>query len=213
MTSIPELTEIYAEHVSKGLNGRYHKYSHIKLEKRNKKTFYSKVLEIGSGNGEHLKFINHDYSKYYMFDQVNPKKLVKSKKIKFVKGDVHKMPFKTKTFDRIILTCVLHHLIDPMKALEQINRVAKSGAEVSILLPTDPGLFFRLARFILADRNLKIFGIENINLIRALEHRNHYISLDAMIKSTFTNVSVRNYPFFINSYDLNLFTVYKIVKE
>jgi ubiquinone/menaquinone biosynthesis C-methylase UbiE len=213
MASNPGLKEIYTEHVSRGLNGRFHKYTHLKLESRNQKTYYSNVLEIGSGNGEHLKFITHNYSKYYMFDLVYPKKIIKSKRIKFVKGDVHKMPFKTESFDRIILTCVLHHLQDPMKALREISRVAKKGAEISILLPSDPGILFRLARFLFANKSLKKFEIENIYLLRALEHRNHYTSLDAMINSIFSNVSANNYPFFMKSYDLNLFTIYKIVKE
>ena len=212
MAYAAELSEIYEEHVSRGLNGRFHKYSHLKLERRNKSTFYSDVLEVGSGNGEHLKFITHDYSKYYMLDQQKPKNLTKSKKIKFVKGDVHRLPFKDAAFDRIIVTCVLHHLADPMKALGEISRVAKQGAEISILLPADPGMLFRFARLVFSDKSLKRGGIKNIKLLRALEHRNHYLSLNTMIRSTFATVSARNYPFLIKSHNLNFFTIYKIVK-
>jgi ubiquinone/menaquinone biosynthesis C-methylase UbiE len=208
-----ELSEIYEEHVSRGLNGQFHKYTHLKLERRNKNVFYANVLEIGSGNGEHLKFISHDYSKYYMLDLRKPQKLKKSKRIKFVEGDVHKLPFEAATFDRIIVTCVLHHLRNPMKALSEISRVAKPGAEISVLLPTDPGIVFRLARWIFSNKSLRQKGIKNIKLLRALQHRNHYASLDTIINSIFSDVSARNYPFFIKSYDLNLFTIYRIIKR
>ena len=120
--------------------------------------------------------------------------------------------FVPNEFDRVITTCVLHHLNKPLTALNEIRRVTKQNGVISILLPSDPGLIFRIIRKITADRYLKKQGIVNIKFLRATEHRNHVQSLDGMIMHVFQEDSItkRSYPIDRLSWNFSLFTIYQI---
>lgn len=61
--------------------------------------------------------------------------------IKFVVGDAHKLPFGNKTFDLVICTETLEHLVDPKKALFEIKRVLKRGGQAIISMDSGSTLF------------------------------------------------------------------------
>ncbi len=44
-------------------------------------------------------------------------------------------PIEDSTFDRVILSHVLEHLENPVATLDEVHRVARSGAEVEIVTP------------------------------------------------------------------------------
>ena len=60
-----------------------------------------------------------------------------------------KIPFEDNYFDRIIISHCLEHINNPEKFLLQMMDKLKIGGVLSISLPTDPGLLFRLGRFYL----------------------------------------------------------------
>ena len=122
------------------------------------------MLEIGGGNGEHLPYVRYVPSKKYIsLDLVTPKSKIYTEmisvellnKLKFVKGDSEELKYKNSTFDRILVTCVLAHVDNVMAVLFEIKRVAKKGAEIGILLPTDPGILNRLIKNLITYRKLK----------------------------------------------------------
>ena len=201
----------YANHVEKNANGLFHALTHKALEK-NSKSYYSKILEVGAGNGQHLKFLKSNFDKYTMVDLEIPENVSKTFKTEYVKGDIHKLPFADCSYDKLILTCVLHHLSDPIKALSELRRVARDGGEITILLPSDPGIIFRFLRKIFADPGLKRKKVENITLLRAIDHRNHVASLLAMIKFVFVNDKLRiiGYPAKMKLWNLNLFFIINV---
>jgi ubiquinone/menaquinone biosynthesis C-methylase UbiE len=65
----------------------------------------------------------------------NAKKQVQSKSVKFVNGDVTKMPFKTNSFSKLVCSEVLEHLPDDLKGLKEMNRVIKKGGTLCITVP------------------------------------------------------------------------------
>jgi ubiquinone/menaquinone biosynthesis C-methylase UbiE len=42
-------------------------------------------------------------------------------------ANVESLPFQDNSFDRVIATCLFHHLENPTKGFEQIRRVTKEG--------------------------------------------------------------------------------------
>lgn len=61
--------------------------------------------------------------------------------ISFIVGDAHKLPFKNKTFDLVVCTETLEHLVDPKKALQEIKRVLKNQGKTIISMDSGSLLF------------------------------------------------------------------------
>ncbi len=59
----------------------------------------------------------------------------------FTTADAHKLPFNNKTFDLVICTETLEHLVDPQKALLEIKRVLKRDGRAIISMDSGSLLF------------------------------------------------------------------------
>jgi len=140
---------------------------------------------------------------------------LKSSGIDFQIQDAQALSFPENKFDRVISTCVLHHLIYPELALLEMRRVAKPGGRISIALPTDPGITYRFLRLITTVRNARRFELNSeLEIVHAFEHRNHYLGIIPLICEVFKNDLIRksNRPFGLFGYHLNAFTVFQITK-
>jgi len=193
-----------------------YKYLHKSIEKDFKSNSGLEILEIGANIGEHLNFVSQDFKTYTMTDIRETKfSNLGNPNVKFLVADVEALPFHDCKFDRIISTCVFHHLKDPVKGLEEMKRVVRVGGFITILLPNDPGVMYRVLRGITTLRAAKKQGLFNeVQLVHALEHRNHYLSLMTLIKWVFVadNLMLRFKPFRVKSYNLNAFTVVNIIR-
>ena len=69
------------------------------------------------------------------------------KDINFSYYDGKNIPFNNETFDRVIISHCLEHILEPEKFTEEMVRVMKKGGVLSIALPCDPGLLWRLGRY------------------------------------------------------------------
>lgn len=113
-----------------------------------------KVLDVGSADGVFSKLI---------LDKSKAKELIgieavktsvkwanthwkKYKKMKFMVGDAHKLPFAPRTFDALVCLEVLEHVNYPKKVLGEFKRVLKKGGYVILLVPSD-SLLFRIIWF------------------------------------------------------------------
>tara|TARA_A100000164_G_scaffold340581_1_gene336620 strand:+ start:441 stop:1112 length:672 start_codon:yes stop_codon:yes gene_type:complete len=214
-----DLTSRYNNHSYSGLMGFFMNHCHKQLEKFEFPNKISKVLEIGAGNSPHYKFIKHDYEEYHIVDtskvilenyKDNPKVIVKN-------YDGKNLPYENECFDRIIISHCLEHINDPEKFLFETMNKLKMGGILSISLPTDPGLLFRLGRLY-----LKIFSIkksykiskEQFDYMNATEHVNSIFGLYSIIKYNYGN-NLKDFflPFRIRSFDLNLFYNVHITKK
>ena len=219
-------SENYKKFQYKGLSGWAHKIYHKKLEgKYNFETKFDNVLEIGSGSGEHYHYVKHKYNSYVMTEydkkqiEILKKRFIGKKKVKIEFADIEKLHYADGYFDRIIITCVLHHLNDIPKALSEIRRVARSEGVLSIYVPADPGIFYRFTRMIAMIKKNKIRLISGDVLKRkvlnAIEHPNHVQAIRDLIEYFFRkdNIKVSIFPFKIDLWNLNLFYVYQIKKN
>jgi ubiquinone/menaquinone biosynthesis C-methylase UbiE len=190
------------------------KYMHKSMEKDFRSNLGFEILEIGANIGEHLNFVSQDFQSYTLTDirQTNFLNLP-DPKIKFLIADVEALPFEDGSFDRVISTCVFHHLNDPTKGLEEMRRVVRAGGSITLLLPNDPGFMYRILRGITTLRTAKKKGLlDEVQLVHALEHKNHYLSLMILIKWVFASdeLKLKFKPFRIPSYNLNALTVINI---
>lgn len=113
-----------------------------------------KLLEIGCGRGFYLKTLKTvwpelkitgvDINQSYLeqakdfignLEEKLKDNLKESLKIELKIADATDLPFKDKTFDRIIATEILEHIPDDQKAISEMYRVLKPGGIVMVTVP------------------------------------------------------------------------------
>jgi phosphatidylethanolamine/phosphatidyl-N-methylethanolamine N-methyltransferase len=209
----------YAATSQQGFMKRYHNYTHRSLEKGLQSGCFPSVLEVGANTGEHFPFVVHSFQKYIASDirysesgEVDYWTPTACEKIEFCYADIQKLPFEEKTFDRVIVTCVLHHVQDEMSALKELKRVTKPGGTVSVLLSSDPSLMYRMAWNLTSRKKLIKSGSKNPHLQHALEHQGSSFHISQLLYHVFAEdmISERRYPLSGLPLDLSLFSVIQI---
>ena len=214
-----DLTSRYNDHAYSGLMGFFMNQCHRQLEKFNFPNNISKVLEIGAGSAPHYRFIKHHYDEYHIVETSGTviKKYNDNPKVIAKNYDGKILPYEKNYFDRIIISHCLEHIIDPESFLLEMMKKLKKGGILSISLPTDPGLLFRLGRLY-----LKIFSIKKkykissrqFDYMNATEHVNSIFGLSSIIKYNYEDCLKESYlPFKIKLFDLNLFYNVHITKK
>ncbi len=208
-----------------GIQGKGSSFIHNRIEKYWKNPNPSKILEVGAGDGAHFKYTrigsrskvdltaldvripSTPFTKLEIGDSALA--------ISWVQGSVEKIPLGDEIFDRVTSTCLLHHVDDPLAAMLEMRRVATISGEISIGLPTDPGLTNRLIKKLYTYRKARKLGMENPAFVYSLDHQNHIFGLIEIAKYVFRNddLSINYLPFRVPSANLNLLVVLKVVKK
>lgn len=193
--------------------------SHRLAEKKfTENDYFSKVVEIGAGTGEHLPFVRHEFDQYILSD-LDPKTLEVAKnklahnyagKLLFEVESGDNLSYEDNSFDRLIAAHVLEHISQPHLLLKEWSRVIKSGGILSILIPTDPGIAWRIGRYFGPRKNALKQGIA-YDYVMAREHVNSCNNLIALLRHYFPNRIEAWWPLLIPSIDCNLFFVYHAV--
>lgn len=196
--------------------------SHRLVERRLPATAtYSKVLEIGAGTGEHLPFVRHSFDEYTLTDsdsatlEVAKKKnsaSVHREKLKFEIQEGTTLSYPDGSFDRVVAVHVLEHIYQPHLAITQWRRVLRKGGLLSILIPTDPGVAWRMGRHFGPRRNAIKRGIA-YDYVMAREHVNSCNNLLALLRHYFPERSEAWWPLPLPSIDLNLFFAFHAVEK
>jgi len=144
---------------NEGLAGYFLTKSHQWCEQQfSSNVHFNRILEVGAGTGMHVRFVKHSYNEYVITD-LNHTLLEKMNlngisrdKIKIKTENASKLSFPDKSFDRVIAAHVLEHLYRPHEILREWVRVLKPGGILSLVLPCDPGILWRLGRYVSARR-------------------------------------------------------------
>ena len=214
-----KLDKKHDSHLYTGLQGFFIKKGHHKLENFKKKnTHLSKVLDIGAGSTPHYSFIKHTFDEYHIIETseyaINCHK--DNKKVQVTKYDGKKIPYPDETFDRIIISHCLEHILSPENFIFEMMRTLKKGGVLSISLPTDPGLAWRLGRLFVGlfkvrkTYNLTFSEFEYLN---ATEHVNSIFNLISIIRYNYKgSIEESFYPLKMKLPDLNLIYNVHIIK-
>lgn len=197
----------------KGLAATLMKRGHALLEKRFPAGSYCEsVVEVGAGSGAHFPFVQHGYGQYVMTD-ASDLILDKARKatvapakgqVIFQRENAAQLSFSDASFDRLIAAHVLEHMPNPHEVLREWARVVKPGGVLSLLLPCDPGMLWRLGRHFGPRSAAEKAGIA-YDYWMAREHINSINNLISLIRYYFDDVDEGWFPLPVPSIDLNLF--------
>jgi phosphatidylethanolamine/phosphatidyl-N-methylethanolamine N-methyltransferase len=198
------------------LAGSFLQKSHELLE-RTISNGYSceKILELGAGTGHHFPHVRHKFGQYIMTDANEDMLKIASQKyakemnagvLCVDKQNATATTFPNHSFDRLIATHVLEHLPNPVSVLTEWNRIVKPGGLISIALPCDPGMLWRLGRHFGPRRNAVNRGMA-YDYLQATEHINPIFNLLVFIRHHFESIEESWYPAMLPFPDLNLFYI------
>ena len=188
-------------------NGMFSRFFHTQMERDLHFESFEYVLEVGAGSGEHFEYVKHQFNQYIISDLVLPnlsstlKHMVslrnsKAPVIQIEAQDAQRLKYPDSSFNRVIMTCLLHHVNEPLEVLTEARRVISNGGLISIYLPSDPGILYRLAQRLISTQSFKkYFEPGEIAFLRACEHRNHVGSLLGMIVGVFEHDIVKKKTF------------------
>lgn len=98
-----------------------------------------KVLEVGVGTGKNVQYYPEnvevtaiDFSKN-MLEFAREKANKYGKKVDLRLMDLQSLEFPDETFDTVITTCVFCSVPDPVKSLQEIQRVCKKDGQIIML--------------------------------------------------------------------------------
>jgi ubiquinone/menaquinone biosynthesis C-methylase UbiE len=195
--------------------------------KRFKSDNYPRVLELGAGSMQHFPFIQHQFRTYIASDireiQMSDgwERWTDQSKPDIdgrflAKFDASQIPFDDCSFDRLVATCLLLHLPDPIVALRDWVRVTKPGGVIDLLIPCEPGMALRTYRKLISRPRAERLGFKYFDLVNAVDHKNYTASMIEILKHLDSNIDVQFSwrPFnWIQSWNLNLQMVAHITKK
>lgn len=173
---------------------------------------FGKVIEVGAGTGVHLRFIRHPFEEYWLTD-LHPPMLERTTygpalcgRIHLKREDATRLSFENGSFDRLIAAHVLEHLPNPHLVLREWVRVVRPGGVISLILPCDPGLAWRLGRTMGPRRTFVRLGID-YDYWMAREHINSVSNLVSLVRYYFDDFDEYWRPTYVPSMDANLFYI------
>ena len=153
-----------------------------------KKYLSGKVLDIGCGIGDYLRF-----DKNALGVDINPNtvKYCKDLGLDARLMDPNILPFENETYESVMLDNVMEHIIEPTDLLKEVHRVLKVNGNVVIGVPGEKGYAH--------DPDHKVFyDSEKLELLLA-KHNFKTASIFYMpLRSNFLNKKIRQYCLYMH---------------
>jgi len=212
--------DMYQDFIGTGFVGFVAKLTHLSMEfgcgrgglKRSNSGL--RIIEVGAGNGQHLKYTKNDYTEYVMTD-IRPTILPASSKKVIVdlrSISAENLPYDDASFDRLIATCLIAHLPRPQDALLEWNRVLKQNGCMDVYVPCEPGFMLRILQRLVTNPKKKKQGLHNSKLLHYRDHLQSYPRIKTELKALGIETSVKRYPFPFLTWNFNLWAVFHLQK-
>jgi len=98
------------------------------------------ILEVGCGGGHVLRmFPESDLTGVDVSGEMlrKARRNLRGFRVRLLKGELHELDLPSASFDRIICTEVLEHVVDPESILEQIRRLLAPDGRAVVTIPND----------------------------------------------------------------------------
>ena len=219
-------SKIYKEYLYKGPRGFLFDINHKLMECSIDSKTNAVCLDIGGGALQHLPYIKKDtienYSVYdyeYLRDGFLNSDLVKNEKdikIDFFSIENNSdLLAKKGTFSRIIASHVLEHLEKPEEALIEWVELLSDDGIISISIPADPGLFWKIGQLISFNKFSKLnkCNYEEFEMWNARQHINSGQRITRIINYYFSKKKSYGFPGIYPFYNFNLFLFFQLKKS
>lgn len=120
-------------------------YIFTKIEEQKPK----RILDIGCGRGFYVQALTmYDFPKEIHGIDVKEeylkvlRKKIKDKRVTIKQNDIYNIKFPTNYFDCIIMSEVLEHLSEEVKALKSLKRILKENGQILVTVPNKNFPFF-----------------------------------------------------------------------
>lgn len=214
----PILTELqqqifadwYQHWLSKeGMQGRYsavdrfgHQYA--------AKTFIPgcRTLDIGAGNGAHLKYERLDeqaYAALEMSELLAGQMRSSFPQVNVVVGDCQEeLQFQDNYFDRVLAIHILEHLDGLPRTLDEVRRVLRRDGKFSVVIPCEGGRLYQIGRRFSSQRMFEKRYHQSYDWLIKYDHVNTAEDVLFELNKRFTVEETSYFPFLIPAVDLEL---------
>lgn len=167
-----------------------------------------RTLDIGAGDGEHLRYEGLDTRKYFALELREA--LANTLRTTFpqvnvIVGDCQdRIDVPDQFFERIIAIHVLEHLTNLPKALDEVARILAPNGRFSVVIPCEGGLLYSLGRRFSSKAIFeKRYGV-NYDWMISYEHVNRADEVMDELLARFTIEDRTYFPFHIPSVNVNV---------
>jgi phosphatidylethanolamine/phosphatidyl-N-methylethanolamine N-methyltransferase len=210
----------YANLVESGFLSKWvYIYSHKSMERGFSSFGGGRILELGAQSDQHRRYVSVGWDEYVVSD-INLSLLTKAKlnhdfhhsssssNVKFEKIDATNINYDADQFDRLIATCLIAHMNEPIDALSEWRRVVKHGGYLSIYIACEPSLLLRFARTVFRKRTNRKSNFD-FDLLQYYQHTISYPAILEFVKFVFKNdsVKIKKFPFNFFPWDLNFWAI------
>ena len=108
-----------------------------------------KIIDLGCGTGYYLFLLSNLGVKLNLVGFDYDEKAIeeardnlKKKSIDFIIGNLHRMPFEDKSFDKAVMSEVLEHVEEDVAVLKEVHRILKPNGVIVISVPSINYPFF-----------------------------------------------------------------------
>jgi SAM-dependent methyltransferase len=191
--------------------GVVEKFNH-QFPVRHSQASFTTSLEIGAGLGEHLEYekLNSAQLAGYFCNEMRPSMAATIERrfpeVRTVVGDCQeRMDFQDSFFDRIIAIHVLEHLPNLPAAVREMHRlINKKVGRLLVVIPTEGGWAYSLARKISAERVYKKNFGGDYSWFYRREHINMPREILDELSPYFETIAQQYFPLRVPSINLNL---------
>jgi ubiquinone/menaquinone biosynthesis C-methylase UbiE len=169
----------------------------------------SRRLELGIGQGHHLRQRSPRLRGYYGLDRsFHNLEITKHRfpRLNLLAADAQHLPFVNASFDRVIAIYLLEHLLNLERTLQEVQRVMASEGDFLVAVPAEGGWLYRIGRQLTTKRFMEAkFDIDYDAVIKA-SHLNQYPQILESLQIYFWIEKVAYLPFrFLPTHQLNAF--------
>lgn len=167
-----------------------------------------RTIEIGAGLGAHLALEGTSGGDYHAVE-LRPEMAARIKE-RFPAAHVvvddcqRQLPYPDGSFDRAIAIHVLEHLPNLPAALGELRRLLRPEGTLSVVIPCEGGLAYRLARNLSARRLFERHYRQPYDWLIASEHINMPNEIQDELRRYFAIVDRTFFPLMVPSVQLNL---------